>query len=92
MVPESLCPKIEYPVLVLEYVDVTKDNYVKPLEAQKEVVGSNRCHIKISVPRTGFTRGETVPVNMVVNTFQSFVKEDALVVDLIRKVKIQSNK
>lgn len=59
MVPESLCPKIEYPVLVLEYVDVTKDSYVKPVEKQKEVVTSNngKCHAKLSVPRNGFTRG-----------------------------------
>jgi hypothetical protein len=92
MVPESLCPKIEYPVLVLEYVDVTKGNFVKPLEKQKEVVGLNRCHVKISVPRTGFTRGETVPVNIVVNTFQNFVRKDSLIIELVRKVKIQSAK
>lgn len=59
MMPESLCPKIEYPVLVMEYVDVTKENFVRLLEKQKEVMTSNngKCHAKLSVPRTGFTRG-----------------------------------
>ncbi|KAL9543652.1 hypothetical protein MBANPS3_008011 [Mucor bainieri] len=93
MMPESLCPKIEYPVLVLEYVDVTKDSFTKPLEKQKQVVTSQiKCHTKLSVPRTGFTRGETIPVNIVVNTFQAFVKREALVVDLVRKVKISTAK
>ncbi|KAF1804147.1 hypothetical protein FB192DRAFT_1371429 [Mucor lusitanicus] len=93
MMPESLCPKIEYPVLVLEYVDVTKDNFTRPLEKQKQVVTSQiKCHTKLSVPRTGFTRGETIPVNIVVNTFQTFVKKEALVVDLVRKVKISTAK
>ncbi|KAI8637021.1 hypothetical protein BD408DRAFT_425266, partial [Parasitella parasitica] len=93
MMPESLCSKIEYPVLVLEYVDVTKDNFTKPLEKQKQTTASHiKCHAKLSVPRTGFTRGETVPVNIVVNTFQSFVKKEALVIDLVRKVKVQTSK
>ncbi|CEP09870.1 hypothetical protein [Parasitella parasitica] len=93
MMPESLCPKIEYPVLVLEYVDVTKDSFTRPLEKQKQAVASHiKCQAKLSVPRTGFTRGETVPVNVVVNTFQSFVKKEALVIDLVRKVKIQTSK
>jgi hypothetical protein len=61
MMPESLCPKIEYPVLVMEYVDVTKDNFTKVLEKQKEVKTFNngKCHAKLSVPRTGFTRGSS---------------------------------
>ncbi|GAN11522.1 hypothetical protein MAM1_0662d11086 [Mucor ambiguus] len=93
MMPESLCPKIEYPVLVLEYVDVTKENFTRPLDKQKQVVSSQiKCHTKLSVPRTGFTRGETIPVNIVVNTFQTFVKREALVVDLVRKVKISTAK
>ncbi|KAL9548415.1 hypothetical protein PS6_006632 [Mucor atramentarius] len=93
MMPESLCPKIEYPVLVLEYVDVTSHNFTKPLEKQKQVVTSHiKSHTKLSIPRTGFTRGETIPVNIVVNTFQTFVKKEALVVDLVRKVKISTSK
>lgn len=36
--------------------------------------------------------GETIPVNIIVNTFQSFVKKESLVIDLVRKVKIQSGK
>ncbi|KAI7882319.1 uncharacterized protein EV154DRAFT_568175 [Mucor mucedo] len=91
MMPESLCPKIEYPVLVMEYVDVTRDNFVRPSERQKEVMTSKgKCHAKLSVPRTGFTRGETIPVNIVVNTFAGFVKKESLVIELVRKVKIQS--
>lgn len=93
MMPESLCPKIEYPVLVLEYVDVTKDNFTRPLEKQKQVVtAQTKCHVKLTIPRTGYTRGESIPVNIVVNTFQGFVKKEALVIDLVRKVKIQTSK
>lgn len=36
--------------------------------------------------------GETIPVNIIVNTFQSFVKRDSLVIELIRKVKIQTSR
>ncbi|RCH92953.1 hypothetical protein CU098_009452, partial [Rhizopus stolonifer] len=93
MVPESLCPKVEYPVLVLECVDVTKDNFVKPLERQKQVAFNNgQCQIKLTVPRTGFTRGETVPVNVIVNTSQSFVKKEAISINLVRKVKIKTSR
>ena len=60
MMPESLCPKLEYPVSVMEYVDVTKDNFTKTIEKQKEVLTSNngKCHAKLSVPRSGYTRGK----------------------------------
>lgn len=94
MVPESLCPKQEYPVLLLEYIDVTRDNFTKPLLQQKEVftVQNGKCHANVSVPRTGFTRGETIPVNIVVNTSRSVIQKDALVIELVRKVKISTPK
>lgn len=92
MMPESLCPKVDYPVLLLEYIDVTKDTFTKPVERQKEVVTvqNGKCHAKLSVPRSGFTRGETIPVNIIVNTSQSVIQKDAIIIELVRKVKIQT--
>ncbi|KAG1138149.1 hypothetical protein G6F37_007281 [Rhizopus arrhizus] len=78
MMPESLCPKIEYPVTILEFVDVTKDSFNRPAEKMKEIPASDcgKCHVHLSVPRSG----------------SSCVRKDALVVDFIRKVKIQTAK
>ncbi|KAI9486650.1 MAG: hypothetical protein EXX96DRAFT_49435 [Benjaminiella poitrasii] len=94
MMPESLCPKFEYPVLVLEHIDVTKSPFVNAIEKQKEAVTvrNGKCHIKLSGPRSGYTRGETIPVNVVVSTSQKFVKKDSLVIDLIRRVTIRTSK
>lgn len=43
----------------MEYLDVTKDNFIKSSEKQKEHITSKygKCHAKLSVPRIGFTRG-----------------------------------
>ncbi|KAI7898787.1 COPI associated protein-domain-containing protein [Cokeromyces recurvatus] len=94
MMPESLCPKIEYPMIVLEHIDVTRESFVNSVEKQKEIrtVRNGPCNIKLSIPRSGYTRGETIPVNVVITTFQKFVKKNSLVIDLIRKVKIQTTK
>ncbi|RCH79867.1 hypothetical protein CU097_001853, partial [Rhizopus azygosporus] len=94
MLPEGLCPRIEYPINILEYVDVTKDNFNRPIEKQKEVTTANygKCQVRLSVPRSGYTRGETVPVSIIVGTGSSYVRKDGLIVELIRKVKIQTSK
>jgi hypothetical protein len=36
--------------------------------------------------------GETIPVNLVVNAPKKFVKKDALQVDLIRKIKLNTSR
>jgi hypothetical protein len=62
MVLESLCPKVEYPVMVLEYINVTDTSFVKPQERYKEVLSSGigRCGVKLSTPRKGYTRGKYI--------------------------------
>ncbi|KAI8354656.1 hypothetical protein BD560DRAFT_438176 [Blakeslea trispora] len=94
MVPESLCPQVAYPVLILECIDVTKEPYIKPLEEQKLFVlpDDNKCHVKLSLPRIGYTRGETIPVNLIINTSQSFVCKKAIVIDLVRKMETNTGK
>lgn len=94
MMPESLCPKIGYLVTILEFVDVTKDSFNRPAEKMKEIPASDcgKCHVHLSVPRSGYTRGETIPISIIVGTSSSCVRKDAFVVDFIRKVKIQTAK
>ncbi|KAI9279786.1 hypothetical protein BY458DRAFT_12083 [Sporodiniella umbellata] len=94
MMLESLCPKIEYPVTILEYVDVTKDTFNRPVDKEKVVSAANcgQCRVQLSVPRSGYTRGETVAATIVVGTNSSYVRKNALIVDLIRKIKIQTAK
>lgn len=90
MMPESLCPKIEYPVTILEFVDVTKATYSQRKEVSSASPG--KCNVQLSVPRSGYTRGETIAVSVVVTTSSSYVRKDALTIDLIRRVKIQTAK
>ncbi|OBZ87864.1 Arrestin domain-containing protein 2 [Choanephora cucurbitarum] len=94
MVPESLCPQVVYPVVILECIDITREVHAKPLEEQKLFVlpDNHKCHIKLSLPRTGYTRGETIPVNVIVNTSQSFVHKEGIAIDLVRKMETHTVK
>ncbi|KAI8887953.1 hypothetical protein K501DRAFT_330186 [Backusella circina FSU 941] len=92
MMPETLCPKVEYPLTILELIDVTEPPYSSHQEVFKDGVtySHGTCSIRLSTQRRGYTRGETIPVNLVVNTPKDFVKKDALQVDLIRKIKLNT--
>lgn len=63
MVPESLCPKTEYPVRVLELIDINDGKYKEPLAQSSEMFlprsnPMNRCSVAVALPRKGFTRGK----------------------------------
>ncbi|KAI8973464.1 hypothetical protein BDF20DRAFT_654068 [Mycotypha africana] len=91
MMPESLCPRIEYPVLVLEHIDITTPSRSAIAEKQKDYL-NGQFTMKLNIPRSGYTRGETIPVNLIISTKSKFVKKDCLVIELLRKVRLRTNK
>ncbi|KAI9260747.1 hypothetical protein BDA99DRAFT_605742 [Phascolomyces articulosus] len=98
MVPESLCAKSEYTVPILEFVDVQSPQYNKIQEQSLDFVipqiskRHQQCQLRVSMPKFGFTRGDLVKLSIVFNHYESFTREKALRVDLIRKVDIRTNK
>jgi hypothetical protein len=62
MLPESLCPKVEYVVSLLEYIDIEKAQFKVPQEKSQDIMlpqakYNQKCMAKASMPRLGFTRG-----------------------------------
>lgn len=62
MLPESLCPKAEYVVSLLEYIDIETPQFKIPQEKYIDIMlpsakYNQKCMVKASVPRLGFTRG-----------------------------------
>lgn len=62
MLPESLCPKVEYVVLLLEFIDIGKDQFKVPQEKSLDIMlpqakYNQKCMVRASMPRLGFTRG-----------------------------------
>jgi hypothetical protein len=63
MIPESLCPKIDYRVLLLEYIDTEKAQFKVPQEKSQDIIlpkakYNQKCMVRASMPRLGFTRGK----------------------------------
>jgi hypothetical protein len=60
MMPETLCPKVEYPLTILELIDVTEPPYSKHQEVFKDGVTNSHgiFSIKLSTQRRGYTRGK----------------------------------
>ncbi|KAG0188319.1 hypothetical protein DFQ28_005116 [Apophysomyces sp. BC1034] len=97
LVPESLCSKTEFPVPILEYIDIELPQFARAQEKGSDVLLANArfdqvCHVRISIPRLGFTRGEIIPITIVVNHFEPFVLGKAILVQLVRTVEIRTNK
>ncbi|KAI8372945.1 uncharacterized protein BYT42DRAFT_578678 [Radiomyces spectabilis] len=95
MMPESLCAKAEYIVPILEFVDITTPVYAKPQEKAIDLVlphakYNQKCQLSLSIPRFGYTRGDIVPLRIVVNHFEPFTREQALEVELVRTVEIRT--
>ncbi|KAI8979007.1 hypothetical protein BDB01DRAFT_698167, partial [Pilobolus umbonatus] len=92
MMPESLCPRVEYPVVLLEYINTAENEYIKPLEKEREIdISSDEMYrIRLSIPKMGYTKGESIPVTVIINSFRKFIKDEALTIQLIRKVEVQS--
>ncbi|ORZ10569.1 hypothetical protein BCR42DRAFT_358066 [Absidia repens] len=97
MVPESLCSKVSYSVPILELVDVTKMPFIKPQEKSMDILlpgakYNKKCQTTASMPRFGYTRGEILPLKIVINHFEAFSKQNALEVELVRTVEIRTQK
>ncbi|KAF7724802.1 hypothetical protein EC973_000759 [Apophysomyces ossiformis] len=97
MVPETLCSKAEYNVPILEFIDVTSPRYSAYQEKTAEMSlpkakPDQHCQIRVSIPRLGFTRGEIIPVNLVLTHYQEFQSKQAIQVDLLRVVDIRTAK
>lgn len=63
MIPESLCPKTDYTVLLLEYIDIEKIKFRVPQEKSQDIMlpkakYNQKCMVRASMPRLGFTRGK----------------------------------
>lgn len=62
MIPESLSPKVEYTISVLEFIDIEKDQFKIPQEKSQDIMlpdakYNQKCILRASMPRLGFTRG-----------------------------------
>ncbi|CAO3610170.1 unnamed protein product [Cunninghamella blakesleeana] len=97
MVIEKLCAKVVYTVPILEKIDVTCDQYIKPQEKSMDVLlpggkYNQKCQTIASIPRLGYTRGEIIPLKIVVNHFESYTRQNALEIELVRVVEIRTQK
>ncbi|CAO3627423.1 unnamed protein product [Mucor hiemalis] len=97
MLPESLCPKVEYPVSLLEYIDIEKPQFKVLQEKAQDIMlphakYNQKCMVKASMPRLGFTRGDIVPLKVTVDHFTSFSRKDSIKVELVRTVEIRTAK
>ncbi|KAK4509484.1 Invasin CotH3 [Mucor velutinosus] len=97
MIPESLCPKVEYAVSLLEYIDIEKDQFKIPQEKSQDIMlpkakYNQKCMVRASMPRLGFTRGDIVPLKVNIDHFTSFSRKNGVTVDLVRTVEIRTTK
>ncbi|KAI8072863.1 hypothetical protein BC940DRAFT_232731, partial [Gongronella butleri] len=97
MVPESLCAKVNYTVPILELIDVTSAPFAKAQEKSLDVLlpgikYNQKCQISMAIPRFGYTRGETIPLKMVINHFEPYTRANALDVEMVRTVEIRTQK
>ncbi|KAG2234952.1 hypothetical protein INT48_005106 [Thamnidium elegans] len=97
MLPESLCPKVEYVVLLLEFIDIGKDQFKVPQEKSLDIMlphakYNQKCMVRASMPRLGFTRGDIVPLKIIIDHFTSFSRKDGVTIDLVRTVEIRTTR
>ncbi|KAL0135437.1 hypothetical protein V8B55DRAFT_1591101 [Mucor lusitanicus] len=97
MIPESLCPKVEYAVSLLEYIDIEKDQFKVPQEKSQDIMlpkakYNQKCMVRASMPRLGFTRGDIVPLKVNIDHFTSFSRKNGVTVDLVRTVEIRTSR
>ena len=60
MVPDHFCPKAQYIVPILEYLDIEAPQFRIPQHKTVSTpsLSSKQCQLKVSIPRTGFSRGK----------------------------------
>ncbi|KAL0095311.1 hypothetical protein F4703DRAFT_1064845 [Phycomyces blakesleeanus] len=96
MIPESLCPKAEYCVRMLEKIDTMVERYQTPQEKTIEIslpwAKKEKCTAKLYMPRRGYTQGDTIPLNITVNHFESLTRSKGITIQLIRMVDVATAK
>ncbi|KAI8331645.1 hypothetical protein BD560DRAFT_494119 [Blakeslea trispora] len=97
LIPESLCPKADYTVSLLEYIDIEQPQFRMPQEKSQDIMLSKakynqKCMLRASMPRLGFTRGDIVPLKVIIDHFTSFERKNGVTVDLIRTVEIRTTR
>ncbi|KAI8064208.1 hypothetical protein BC940DRAFT_306422 [Gongronella butleri] len=97
-VPESLCPQASYPVQILDMINVEDSQYRKPFDqtfpimVQASSAIGRPCTARVSLPRSGFTRGDVIPVSTIITHVQPFGMTSAFRAELVRTIKIRQNK
>ncbi|CAO3608729.1 unnamed protein product [Cunninghamella blakesleeana] len=97
MVPESLCPKVEYPVHILDFIDTEDEKLQITIEKLHHTTISNLipekvCNVHASIPKYGFTRGDIIPLSIVINHCEVFALPKAIEINLIRIIEVRNNK
>ncbi|KAI7902341.1 uncharacterized protein BX663DRAFT_552272 [Cokeromyces recurvatus] len=96
MIPEPLCPKIDYTVSLLEFIDIEQKQFKIPQEKSQDVMlpdakYNQKCMVTASIPRLGFTRGDIVPLKVIIDHFTSFSRKGCVTVNLVRTVEIRTS-
>ncbi|KAI8375059.1 hypothetical protein EDC96DRAFT_541518 [Choanephora cucurbitarum] len=97
MIPETLCPKADYTVSLLEYIDIEQPQFRVPQEKSQDIMLSKakynqKCMLRASIPRLGFTRGDIVPLKVIIDHFTSYERKNGVTVDLVRTVEIRTTR
>ncbi|CEG67926.1 hypothetical protein RMATCC62417_04273 [Rhizopus microsporus] len=92
MIPESLCPKTEYHISILEHIDIQQSQFTVPYEKIQHVIiaKDKRSIVKAFIPRIGFTRGDIIPLQVNIHHFTSFQRKKCIKVELIRTLEIRT--
>ncbi|KAI9315307.1 hypothetical protein BX666DRAFT_1814214, partial [Dichotomocladium elegans] len=92
-----LSPKATYPVQVLEFIDVESREFSIPREqnldfALQDSKPGQQCHLKVTMPKIGYTRGDVVKLRVTLNHYEPAVRKEGIKVELMRMVGIQTTK
>ncbi|KAL0094856.1 hypothetical protein F4703DRAFT_1788535 [Phycomyces blakesleeanus] len=97
LVLESLSPKIGYSVPILELIDVNAPHLSMAQERIVEIPLprpslATKFYCKVSMDRLGFTRGAIVCLNITISHSELLVLKNAISVELIRTIEMQTDK
>ncbi|KAI8976251.1 hypothetical protein BDB01DRAFT_804014 [Pilobolus umbonatus] len=90
-------PRIDYPVVILEKINVNEFHYLirqeKILDILLPQAGFNQKSImRTTLPRSGFTRGDMVPVDIFIEHFSTFFRQQSVIVELVRTIELHLRK
>ncbi|KAI8374445.1 uncharacterized protein BYT42DRAFT_615609 [Radiomyces spectabilis] len=97
MVLESLCPKSEFTIPILEYINIESSQYRQPKIQDTDMIltlgnTTQQCHIRAYIPRSGYTRGDIIPLVMAVTCTEPVQQKKAISVELMRITEIETGK